>query len=86
MCFAFFSIFSCLEEEYVGPSNAAFERDAVFFSINCSGYFYSRHKNTDTAGMDSSVIMPGANKESVRKKKSQVKPLLYNNHTLPFNF
>lgn len=58
-----------------------------FFSINCSGYFYSRHKNTDTAGMDSSVIMPGANKESVRKeRKPQVKLLLYSNHTLPFNF
>lgn len=87
MCFAFFLIFSCLEEEYVGPSNDAFERGAGFFSINCSGYSYSRHKNTDTACMDSSVIMPRANKESVReKKKPRVKSILYSNHILPFNF
>lgn len=64
--FAFFSIFSSLEEEYVGLRNAAFERVAVFFRVNSSGYFYSWHENTDTACMDSSVIMPGANKESAR--------------------
>lgn len=36
--------------------------------------------------MDSSVIMPGANKESARKRKPQVKPIVYSNQTLPFNF
>lgn len=85
--FAFLSIFRCLEDEYIDHSNAVFGRDVGFSRVNSSGDFCRRHENTDTACMDSSVIMPQAGKESIRKqRKTQVRPVLYSNQAHPFNF